>query len=91
MVVMVTSYKGPYSSKPGLPGLLYSVLLTLRQATVNPHLQPTVQEAPGHSQASLAQSLMGSLLLSPGSWWAQGFVCALQDSSNPLAHQSQIL
>ena len=26
------------------------------------------------------QSLVGSLLLSPGSWCAQGFVCALQES-----------
>ena len=31
-------------------------------------------EAAGHSQASLAQSLVGSLLLSPGSWCTQGFV-----------------
>ena len=80
---MVTSYKGPYSSKLGLPGLLYSVLLTLQQTTVNPCFQPAVQEAPGHSQASLAQSLMGSLLLSPGSWWTQGFICALQDFIKP--------
>ena len=35
---------------------------------------------PRHSRASLAQSLMGSLLLSPGSWCTQGFVCALQES-----------
>ena len=27
----------------------------------------------GHSQASLSQSLVGSLPLSPGSWCAQGF------------------
>ena len=33
----------------------------------------------GHSQASLSQSLVGSLLLSPGSWCAQHFVCALQE------------
>ena len=33
-----------------------------------------------HSWASLGQSLVGSLLLSPGSWWAQGFVCALLES-----------
>ena len=31
-------------------------------------------------QASLAHSLVGSLLLSPGSWGTQGFVCALQES-----------
>ena len=35
---------------------------------------------PGHSQASLGQSLVGSLLLSPGSWCTQGSVCALQVS-----------
>ena len=27
----------------------------------------------GYSQASLGESLVGSLLLSPGPWWAQGF------------------
>ena len=35
-------------------------------------------ETPGHSLASLGQSLKGSLLLSPGSWCTQGFVCALK-------------
>ena len=29
-------------------------------------------------------SLVGSLLLSPGSWCAQGFVCALQESVSPV-------
>ena len=37
-------------------------------------------EAPGHSQASLGQSLVVSLLLSPGSWCVQSSVCALQES-----------
>ena len=37
-------------------------------------------ETPGHSRASLGQSLVGSLLLSPGSWCIQGSVCALQES-----------
>ena len=41
-------------------------------------------ETPGHSQASLAQSLVGSLLLSPGSWCPQGFVGALQESVSPV-------
>ena len=36
-------------------------------------------ETPGHSQASLGQSPVGSLLLSPGSWCIQGSVCALQE------------
>ena len=41
-------------------------------------------EAPGHSQASLAQSLVGTLLLSPGSWCTQSFVCAFQESVSPV-------
>ena len=36
-------------------------------------------ETPGHSWASLSQSLVGSLLLSPGSWCTQGSVCACQE------------
>ena len=40
------------------------------------HCQPTPPpETPGHSQANLGQSLVGSLLLSPGSWWEHGSVC----------------
>ena len=36
------------------------------------HCQPTSPpETPGHSQESLGQSLVGSLLLSPGYWCAQ--------------------
>ena len=41
-------------------------------------------ETPGHSQASLGQSLLGSLLFSPGSWCTQAFVCALQESVSPV-------
>ena len=41
-------------------------------------------ETPGHSWASLGQSLVGSLLLSPGSWCTQSFVCALQESVSPV-------
>ena len=49
------------------------------------HRRPTpLQETPGHSRASLGQSLAGSWLLSPGSWCAQGFVCALQESVSPV-------
>ena len=40
-------------------------------------------ETPGHSQATLGKSLVGSLLLSPGSWCTQGFVCAIQESVSP--------
>ena len=45
------------------------------------HHRPTLlPELHGHSQASLGHSLVGSLLLSPGSSCAQGSVCALQES-----------
>ena len=37
-------------------------------------------ETPGHSRANLGQSLVESLLLSPGSWCTQSSVCALQES-----------
>ena len=49
------------------------------------HCQPTSPpETPGHSRASLGQSLVGSLLLSPGSWCTQGSVYALQESVSPV-------
>ena len=48
------------------------------------HCQPTpLLETSGHSQASQVQSLVGSRLLSPGSWCALVFVCALQESVSP--------
>ena len=49
------------------------------------HHQPmALLETPRHSWASLCQSLAGSLLLSPGSWCTQGFVCALHESVSPV-------
>ena len=49
------------------------------------HHQPMPPpESTGHSQASLGQSLVGSLLLSPGSWCTQGFVCAIEESVSPV-------
>ena len=41
-------------------------------------------EIPRYSQRSLTQFLVGTLLLSPCSWYAQGFVCALQESVSPV-------
>ena len=41
-------------------------------------------ETPLHPQASLGQSLVGSLLLSSGSWCTQGSVFALQESVSPV-------
>ena len=39
----------------------------------------TPPETPGRSRASLGQPLVGSLLLSPGSWCTQGSDCACQE------------
>ena len=45
------------------------------------HRRPTPPlETPAHSQASLGQSLVGSLLPSSGFWRTQSFVCTLQES-----------
>ena len=41
-------------------------------------------ETLGHSRIRLGQSLVGSLLLSPGSWCTQVSVCALQESFSPV-------
>ena len=62
-----------------MPGLLYSVPLNPQQASVDSCLHWRLL----HWEASLAQSLVGSLLLSLGSWCAHGFVCALQESVTP--------
>ena len=49
------------------------------------HRQPMPPpETPERSQARLSQSLVGSLLLSSGSWCTQSFVCALQESVSPV-------
>ena len=46
------------------------------------HCQPTpLKETLTHSQVDLAQSPVGSLFLSPGSWCTQGIICALQEWS----------
>ena len=48
------------------------------------HCRPTpLWETSGLSCASLAPSLVGLLLLFPGSWCTQAFVCALQESVSP--------
>ena len=71
MKIMATSFKGSHAC-------------TATLSAPNPaagHYKPTPPpETPGHSWASLGQSLVGSLLLSPGSWCTQGSVCALQES-----------
>ena len=48
------------------------------------HWPMPLPETPGHWRESLGQSLVGSLLLSSGSWYAQGSVCTLQESVSPV-------
>ena len=49
------------------------------------HHQPMPPpETSGHSWACLGQSLVGSLLLSPGPWGTQGSICALPESVSPV-------
>ena len=71
MKIMVTSFKRSHAC-------------TATLSDPNPpagHHRPTpLLETPGHSRANLGQSLVGSLLLSPGSWHTQGSVYALQES-----------
>ena len=70
MKIMVTSLKGSHEC-------------TATVRAPNPaagHHQPMpTSETPGHPQASLGQSPVGSLFLSPGSWCAK-FCGALQES-----------
>ena len=75
MKIMATSFKRSHACTAAL-------------STSDPeasHCRPTPPpETPGHSRVSLGQSLVGSLLLSLGSWCTQGFVCALQESVSPV-------
>ena len=68
--------------QPSSKGLMpaHTVVFSAPDPTAG-HCRPTpLLETPGHSQANLAHSLVRTLLLSPGSWCTQGFVCALQES-----------
>ena len=69
--IMETSCKGSHT---------HTAVLSAPYPAVG-HCQPTLPpETPGHSWASLGQSLVESLLFSPGSWCTQGSVCARQES-----------
>ena len=71
MKVMVTSFKRSHAC---------TATLSAPHPAAGHHRPTPPLETPGHSQVSLGQSLVGSLLLSPGSWCIQGSVCALQES-----------
>ena len=75
MKLMVTSFKRSYA---------HTVVFGAPDPATGYCWPTPPAEIPGHSQASLGQSLVGTLLLSPGSWCTQGFVCALQQSISPV-------
>ena len=75
MKIMVTSFKWCHACTAALSA----------PDPAASHCRPmSLLETPGHSQSSLGQSFVESLLLSSGSWYAQGFVCALQESISPV-------
>ena len=69
--IMVTYFKRSHA---------HSDALSAPDPAAGHHGPMPLPEITGHSQASLGQSLVESLLLSPGSWCSQGSVCALQKS-----------
>ena len=71
MKIVVTSFRRSHAS---------TATLSAPNPAAGHHQPMPPPETRGHSWASLGQSLVGSLLLSPGSWCAQGSVCALQES-----------
>ena len=75
MKIMATSFKRSFAC-------------TCTLSASNPaagHCLPTPSlETPEPLQAGLGHSLVVSLLLSPGSWCAQCFVCALKESAFPV-------
>ena len=70
MAVMETSFKRTYARTVGF---------SAPDPTAGQCQPMPLPETPGCSQESLTQSPVGSLLLSPRSWCAQGFLCALQE------------
>ena len=75
MKIMATSFRKSHA---------YTAALCVPNPVAGPRQPIPLLETPGHSQASLDQSLLGSLLFSPGIWCTQGFVCALQESVSPV-------
>ena len=71
MKMMATSFKRSHAC---------TATLTAPNHAASNHLPTPPLQTPRQSQASLVQSLVGSLLLFPGSWCTQGSFCALQES-----------
>ena len=70
MKIMVISFKRSHA---------WTATLSVPNHAADHHRPTPPPETPRHPQASPGQSLVGSLLLSPGSWCTR-FCCALQES-----------
>ena len=70
MKIMATSFKRSHAG---------TATLSAPSPAAGHHRPTPPPETPGHSWASLGQSRVGSLLLSPGSWCTRS-CCALQES-----------
>ena len=78
MKIIVTSFKRSHA---------HTATLSTPNSAAG-HRRPTPPpQTPGHAWASLGQSLVGSLPLSPGSWCTQGFISALQASFAPVLYK----
>ena len=75
MKIMETSFKRFHAC---------TITLSAPNPDAGHHRPMPPPETPGHSQASLDQSLLGSLLLSPESSCSQVSLCALQESVSPV-------
>ena len=75
MKIISTSFKSFYAC---------TALLSAPEPAAGHHQPTPLLETSAHSRTILGQSLVGSLLLSPGSWCVQGSVCALQESVSPV-------
>ena len=65
-VMKIRSFQRPHACTAALSAL---------DISAGHHLPMLPPETPGHSQASLGQSVVEKLLFSPGFWCKQGFVC----------------
>ena len=79
MKKMVTSFKRSHAC---------TATLSAPNLAAGHHWPMPLLESPGYSWASLGQSLVRSLLLSPGSWCTQDSVCALQESVSQILCKS---
>ena len=75
MKIMVTSFKRFHA---------HTATLSAPDSTEGHCRSMHPPETPEHSWASLGQSFVGSLLLSPGSWRTQVSVCTFQESVSPV-------